>query len=215
VKGARIHYSDEELAWIKARAHLPRRVLHAAFYYVFLRDDVSEANLTALCKRKGWLTGRTGQFEKGQEAFNKGRKGYVAPGSEKGWFRKGNVPHTARGVGHESIDTKNGYVWIIVAERNPYTGAATRRVQKHKWLWERTNGPVPERHVLKCLDGDKTNTDPSNWLAVPRAMLPRLAGRWSRNYDSAPEELKTTLLAIAKLEHAAREARRAKKERAA
>jgi hypothetical protein len=30
--------------------------------------------------------------------------------------------------------------------------------------------------ALKCLDGNKQNTDPSNWEAVPRALLPRLAG---------------------------------------
>jgi hypothetical protein len=214
MSGGWIRYSDEELAWIEARAHLPRRVLHAGFHYVFLRDDVTLDHIKALCTRRGWKTGRTGCFEKGHAPVNKGRTGFVAPGSEKGWFRKGNVPHTARGAGHESI-CKDGYVWLIVNETNPHTGAPTRRVMKHKWLWERANGPVPEGHALKCLDGDKTNTDPSNWIPVPRAIMPRLAGRWSRNYDSAPEELKPTLLAIAKLEHAAREARRTKKERAA
>lgn len=214
MKGRATKFSDDELAWIEARAHLPRRLLHAAFYYVFLRDDVSQSNLTALCKRKGWLTGRDGRFQPGQEPPNKGRKGFTPPGSEKGWFRKGNVPHTARGAGHESID-KAGYVWIIVNETNPHTGAPTRRAMKHRWLWEQAHGPVPDGHVLKCLDGDKANTDPENWTLVPRALLPRLAGRWSRSYDDAPEEIKPTLLAIAKLEHAAREARRSKKERAA
>ncbi|QIG80073.1 hypothetical protein [Stakelama tenebrarum] len=48
---------------------------------------------------------------------------------------------------------------------------------------------------------------PDNWTMIPRAMLPRLNGRFGRNYDAAPTDLKPTILAIAELEHRAREAR--------
>lgn len=273
MKGARISYSVEELAWIKACSDMPRADLHALFVQIYGRRDVTADHIKALCSRNGWTagpdgrrrnvgksfiftadqvawlhenaslsrtdaepafraafpgsaitaaqiiswrknhkvkTGRSGRFEKGQVPPNKGRKGYSPPGSEKGWFRKGNIPHTARGAGHESIDSKDGYVWMIVDETNPHTGAATRRVMKHRWLWEKANGPVPLGHRLKCLDGDKLNTDPSNWEAIPSAMAPRLNGRFGRGYDQAPAELKPTILAITKLEHKAREARKAK-----
>jgi hypothetical protein len=63
--------------------------------------------------------------------------------------------------------------------------------------------------VLKCLDGNRLNTAPSNWEAVSRALLPRLAGGRHKKhvpYDEAPNELKPTILAVAKLEHAVREA---------
>lgn len=99
----------------------------------------------------------------------------------------------------------DGYVEISVAETNPYTGAPQRFVLKHRHLWEKENGPVPDGCVLKCLDGDKTNTDPSNWEAIPRGLLPRLAGRWKLGYDRADPELKPTVMASAKLEHALRE----------
>ena len=36
-------------------------------------------------------------------------------------------------------------------------------------------------------------------------MLPRLSGRWGLGYDEAPDELKPTVLAVAELEHKARE----------
>jgi hypothetical protein len=39
-------------------------------------------------------------------------------------------------------------------------------------------------------------------------MAPRLNGRFGRGYDAAPAELKPIILATAKLEHAAREARK-------
>ncbi|TGS75558.1 HNH endonuclease, partial [Mesorhizobium sp. M3A.F.Ca.ET.175.01.1.1] len=63
----------------------------------------------------------------------------------------------------------------------------------------------PAGDALKCLDGDRRNTDPSNWRAIPRALLARLAGRYGRGYDAAPSALKPTILPIAELEHAARE----------
>jgi len=79
---------------------------------------------------------------------------------------------------------------------------------KHKWLWERANGPVPKGMVLKCLDGNKLNCDPSNWEAIPMALQPRLNGRFGRGYDHADPELKPTIMAIAKLEHKARQIRK-------
>lgn len=166
--------------------------------------------MTALCKRRGWTTGQSGRFEKGHKTHNKGKAMPWNPNSAATRFAKGHLPHNAHGPGHESIDSKDGYVWLIVAERNPYTGAKTRRVQKHRWLWEKANGPVPAGHALKCLDGDKTNCAPENWVAIPRAMMPRLNGRFGRGFEDAPTELKPIILATTKLEHAAREAKRRK-----
>lgn len=212
MKGARIAYEPEELAFIERHRTLPRAEAHAMFCARFMRSDVSFDNFKALCTRKGWKTGRTGRLEKGNIPHNKGRRGYCAPGSEKGHFPKGNRPHTWRGAGHERIDRREGYVVMIVDEPNPWTGAATRPVFKHRWLWEQQSGPLPEGHVLKCL-GEKSNPDPSNWVAIPRAMLPRLNGRFGRDFDNAPPELKQTILKIARLEHEAREANRKKKDK--
>lgn len=163
MKGHRIEYSDAELFWIHDNHKRPRREAHAEFVDLWNRPDVSLSNFTSLCKRKGWMTGRTGCFKKGQVPPNKGQKGYCAPGSEKGWFKKGQ----RRGVAVEL-----------------YKPIGTERVSK---------------------DGDKANTAPDNWEAIPRALLPRLSGgRWYRGYDTLEPELRQTALAIAKLEHKAR-----------
>jgi hypothetical protein len=215
-KGRHRRFSHEEMAWLQANHALPIGEYHSAFLAMFSREDVRPQNLHALRKRMGWKTGRTGCFEKGQVPFNKGvpcppGKGGRHPNARKTQFKKGNVSHTYRGPGHERIDSKDGYVILIVAERNPWTGAATRPVHKHRWLWEQKNGPLPKGMALKCLDGDKTNTDPSNWEMVPRAVLPRLnGGRNKRHvaFDDAPAEIKPTIMAVAKLEHQARERRR-------
>ena len=208
MKGRSIEYSDAELFWIYDNHKRPRREAHAEFVELWDREDVSLSNFNSLCKRKGWMTGRTGCFEKGQEAHNKGKKMPFNPNSARTQFKKGQLPHNTRGAGHERIDSKDGYVIMIVDEPNPWTGAKTRPVHKHRYLWEKANGPVPEGHRLKCLDGDKTNTDPSNWEAIPMELAPRLNGRFGRGYDEAPAEVKPTIMLTAKLEHAVREAKK-------
>lgn len=203
MKGRRIPYSEAELAWIEAHARDDRRQAHAAFCRRFGRADVSLANYNALCKRRGWLTGRTGRYEPGHAPQNKGQRMPFNPNSARTQFNAGQRPHNTKFAEHERV-SKDGYVEISIPERNPHTGFERRYVLKHRHLWEKANGPVPDGHCLKCLDGDKTNTDPANWILVPRGLLPRLNGRFGRNYDTAPAELKPLILEIARLEHAAR-----------
>jgi len=209
VRGARISYSAEEMAWLEANRLMVISDYHRAFVDEFPREDVRAHNLHQLRNRMGWKTGRTGQFVKGHVSHNHGVKcapgvGGNHPNARRTQFKAGALPHNTRGAGHERIDTKDGYVVLIVDETNPWTGAATRPVHKHRWLWEQTHGPLPDGMVLKCLDGDTTNTDPSNWEPIPRGLLPRLnGGRHKRRiaYDAAAPELKPTIMALAKLEH--------------
>ncbi len=207
MKGRSITYSADELKWIEAHKTGVRRITHADFCKRFGRQDVSLNNLKSLCKRKGWMTGRTGCYEPGRTPENKGKKMPFNPNSAKTQFKKGQTPHNTKHLGHERL-SKDGYVEINIDQTNPHTGYERRYVHKHRHLWEQVNGPVPDGMCLKCLNSDKTNTDPSNWEAIPRAMLPRLSGRHSLAYDDAAPELKPAIMAIAKLEHKAREAKK-------
>lgn len=211
MKGQRIEYFEDELAWIEAHKDWTRKELHQGFVARFQRTDVSQSNLTALCKRKGWLTGRTGQFTPGQASHNAGKKGIHYRGSEKGWFKKGVRQGVAtklyKPIGTERV-TRDGYLERKIHDGMPLQ---SRWRAVHLIKWEAVNGPIPEGHALKCLDGDKTNTDPSNWEAIPRAILPRLNGRFGRDYDSASPEVKPTILLVAKLEHQAREMKKGEK----
>ncbi|MDP2358659.1 MAG: hypothetical protein Q8M31_21750 [Beijerinckiaceae bacterium] len=220
-KGRHRRFSTEEIAWLQANSTLPIAEYHSAFVAAFPREDVSPHSLHALRKRMGWRTGRTGCFVKGQAPLNKGKKcapgtGGRHPNAQRTQFKKGQEPHNTKFVGHERV-SKDGYVEISVEQPNPHTGYHRRYVLKHRWLWEQDNGPVPKGMALKCLS-DRLNTDPSNWELVPRALLPRLnGGRHKKRiaYDEAPDEIKPTLMAVAKLEQRTLDVRQARRKQGA
>ncbi|QRY69132.1 HNH endonuclease [Ensifer sp. PDNC004] len=219
MKGKWISYSAAEMEWLEANRTLPIGDYHRVFSSTFQRDDVSAVNLHALRKRKGWKTGRTGCFVKGQVPVNKGvpcepGKGGRHPNARRTQFKAGGLPHNTKFLGHERV-SKDGYVEISIDEQNPHTGYERRYVLKHVYLWEQVNGPIPDGMCLKSVDGNRLNTDPANWLLIPRGVLPRLnGGRATRvmAYDTAPDELKPVLMTIARVDHKASELRRGKQE---
>lgn len=201
MKGRGIHYSPKELAWIKKHCAMPRQDAHAAFCRKFSRSDVTLDNLKALCTRKQWKTGRTGCFSKGHAPHNRGKTMPYHANSAKTQFKKGGLPHNTKYLGHERV-TVDGYMEISIAETNPHTGYGRRYVLKHRHLWEQQHGPVPDGHVLKSLDGNRLNTDPSNWALIPRGLMPFLNGHRGPAYDQAAPDVKPVILTLAKLKRA-------------
>lgn len=216
MKGRAIPYSSAELWWLYTRSMMPIGEYHRVFVERFGRDDVLPMHLHSLRKRKGWSTGRTGCFERGAEPHNKGKAcapgtGGRHPNARKTQFKKGGRTGKAaklyKPIGSERI-SKDGYRERKVHDGLPFQ---SRWRAVHRIEWERVNGPVPKGMALKCLDGDRLNVNPSNWEAVPRAILPRLAGGTRKQlvaYDEAPDELKPAILTAAKLAHGARERQR-------
>jgi hypothetical protein len=175
-----------------------------------LRLEKSEAYLAspAACRlRRGDNVGAAYRFPKGHAPANKGlrRPGWAPGRMKETQFVKGERRGVAvklyKPIGAERF-SKNGYLERKIHDGMPLQ---SRWRAVHLVRWEEINGHIPKGFALKCL-GNKLNTDPSNWELVPRALLPRLNGRYGRDYDNAPPELKQSILAIAKLEHAANEA---------
>jgi hypothetical protein len=210
-KGTKVRYSKEELTWIKQHRHWPRQKAHLKFCAKFGRGDVSLHHYTSLCKRKGWTTGRTGRFEKGSVPYNTGKKMPFNANSARTQFKKGQLPPNTKHLGHERI-SRDGYIEISIDETNPHTGYERRYVLKHKYLWELKNGKIPKDMCLKCLDGNRQNTDPENWEAIPRSALPFLNGHRGHNYDEANEELRPAILTLAKLKYRKGEITKSKNE---
>ena len=215
MKGRRIPYSDAELAWIEQRKDWPRRDLHAAFCEQFDRADVVVDSLKQLCLRKGWKTGRDGRLQPGNVPANKGQKMPYNANSARTQFKKGQLSGRAaqlvKPIGAERL-SKEGYLERKIHNGLPFQ---SRWRAVHLIRWEEKNGPIPKGMALKNLSGDRANTDPDNWALVPRALLPRLNGRFGRDFETAPAELKPTIMAVVQLEHKARTMRKGKKRKVA
>ncbi len=163
-----------------------------------------------LSRVKGYIanhklnTGKTGRFEKGQIPFNKGKKGMCAPGCEKTWFKKGNMPHNSKPIGYERI-TKDGYIEVKVFDRPDREKGIKNFVPKHRLVWEQIYGPIPKGCKIFFLDGNRQNCDIENLALVTEAEHLEMTRRCLRNDN--PQFTKTGVL-IAKSVIATRKAKR-------
>lgn len=131
----------------------------------------SNRSIYAIQNRKNKLglkcSYNAGCFKKGNVPFNKGKKwaDYVSKkgqeNSRKTTFKKGNIPHNHRPVGSERI-TKDGYTEIKIKEPNKWQ-------LKHRYIYEKKYGKIPDGMNLIFLDGNKQNIELSNLKLVSRA----------------------------------------------
>ena len=156
MKGIYITYSDAELTFISDNRTMTISALHSAFCSALNRFDISATNLNALRKRKGWRTGRTGRFEKG----NIPHPDAGAKSANKTSFKKGHKPKNWRPIGSDRI-SKDGYFEIKVKEPKKWQ-------LKHVYLWEQENGKVPDGSCVSFIDGDKMNLEMSNFELISR-----------------------------------------------
>ncbi|MDO5770224.1 MAG: HNH endonuclease signature motif containing protein [Psychrobacter sp.] len=178
-----ISYTDIELAWIKAaQKDMSRKELADKFNAKFNRN-LSADNLAGLCKRNGWANDRDTTFKSGQKSWNKGTKGLT--GRNKTTFKKGNLPHNCKPVGHE-YTTNDGYIMIKVSE------AAGFKL-KHRHVWEQAHGPIPERHVIRFLDGDRSNCTLDNLICVP-IEVNGVVNHWDKRFGDHIDINKAVLL---------------------
>ena len=119
-----------------------------------------------------------GCFEPGHVPANKGRPQaeWMSPESVERTratrFRPGQLPHNARDlpIGSERV-TRDGYVEVKVSDRPSGRGPTHDNWRpKARLVWEEANGRrlKPGEVVLFC-DGDRTNLDPENLVAVTQA----------------------------------------------
>lgn len=170
------------------------RDLHAALNSRY-RTTFTEDQIRTAVRNRKIASGRTGCFQKGSRPWNAGTKGRGLTGRNKTSFKKGNAPPNRKPIGSERIDG-DGYVWIKVEERDPYTGFPTRYKLKHAHVWEQKNGPIPPGKIVFFADNDKTNCDPENLILISR---PELLILNQLNYRETPAELKPTVLTLARL----------------
>lgn len=181
-------FSDDEKAFLRetvpGRSH---KEILACFNAVF--KPITLEQVRAFIKNNHLSTGRTGQFPKGHEPYNKGRKGVRT--SIPTEFKKGHMPHKYKPVGSERLD-KDGYLQVKVADPKTWR-------HKHLIIWEQANGPLPKGCALVFKDQDRSNIALDNLMLVERKVLLRLnqLHRLSENSDVSEASINLTKLEIA------------------
>ena len=159
-------YPAEVAAYIQANYKGTSYASMAARLKETFGREYTPAQIMGYYKNHKLNSGLTGRFEKGNIPPNKGRKGYVAPGAEKGWFQKGSTPWDTVPVG--TIVTKtDGYLWKKIDDK-PGVWLQNWK-QLHLLIWEETRGPVPEGSMVIFKDGDRKNCAPENLALVSLA----------------------------------------------
>lgn len=131
----------------------------------------SQAELLGLKKEPGWVDnplsnstrvdpgrGLAGRFQKGHQTWNKGLKGWTAPGSERTQFKKGQLHGRAaqlvEPVGSYRLDPSG----ILQRKIGTKSGPGHLRWRSvHELVWIEAHGPVPAGHVVVFKEGQRTN----------------------------------------------------------
>ena len=183
----RKYWTDAELARLKAfYPDVPAAKLAKAMGRS-VRSVYAMANICGLHKSEAFLNSplsgrvRPGQggktkFPKGNIPWNAGMKGWKPKGSEKGHFKKGQMPHNHKPVGSTRI-SKDGYMEVKVKEPKKWRAV-------HVLEWEKHNGKVPRGYIV-VFKGDKLNTDISNLELITRAENMRR----NSHYNKYPPEI--------------------------
>lgn len=128
--------------------------------------SIAESQIRAYTRNHKMKSGRTGRFEQGLKPWNTGMKGWKSGGrSVDTQFKPRSVNPDYRAfnqvdVGTEVVDSY-GYRKRKIAQPNVWQFC-------HILLWEQHHGEVPEGHIVRFLDNDKTNIAIENLHLVSR-----------------------------------------------
>lgn len=128
--------------------------------------NYTQGSIANMKRKLGLTSGVDTRFKKGQSSWNKGKK-MTKDHYEKcknTMFKKGNITYNTRPVGTERLDAKDHYVYIKIANPNKWQ-------LKHRYLYEKEYGKIPEGYNLIFADGDKYNFDLDNLILVSNSEL--------------------------------------------
>lgn len=142
------HWTDEHYQFLADNIKgTPYKELHKMINAHFSLN-LTFSQVIGAINRRDLTNGIVMNFQKGHTPFNKGWKGWQAGGNaKKTQFKKGRISENHRPVGSERTDTKDGYVFIKVAEPNVWD-------LKHRHIWREAGREIPEGYALIFADGD-------------------------------------------------------------
>lgn len=96
----------------------------------------------------------------------------------KGWFKAGEESANYVPLGSERIDSE-GYTIVKVGNLNWQ--------YKHRIVYEKHFGPIPKGYFVTFRDGDKTNLNPDNLVAISAGACRYL--KWRRQENNKTDDL--------------------------
>jgi hypothetical protein len=163
-------YTAEQILFLKKNVKGCKYKELAILFNAEFGTAATESAIGQTCRKRGLRNGVIERFPKGHVPFNKGRKGYCSPGSEKGWFAPGHpgYKYNEMPVGSERV-TADGYVEVKFSNKSG--PPKNRWKNKHALIWEEANGPLPKGHVVLFGDGNRRNFKLDNLILVSRREL--------------------------------------------
>lgn len=130
--------------------------------------DLSEGAIANRKVKLGIQSGIVGgQFQKGQESWNKGKKMSSSQYKKAAptMFKKGNIPANRRPIGSERVDNRDGSILIKVQDGH----LQKNWMSKSRYVYEQAYGKIPKGHKIIFADGDHSNFDLDNLILVSNA----------------------------------------------
>ena len=156
-------WTDERVEFLRsiAKGKRPQEITEL----VNERFDINlkESQIKGALSRFRIRTGMPGTFQKGSVPWNKGKKGWYAPGAENTWFKKGRQSENKKPIG--SQQWLSGYLLEKVSDTG-HRNTDWRPV--HQLLWQEHHGKIPDGHIIIFLDKDTSNIDIDNLACVKR-----------------------------------------------
>lgn len=153
-------YTTEQHDFISEKRTLVISELVEQFNNTF-KTQLTKSQLRAYKKNRGWLTGRTGRFEKGHIPSPNAKP----KGPNRTSFKKGQKPKNWKPIGSERVTTE-GYRQVKITDTG---NTVNDYVELHRIVWEEHNGSIPNGHIVVFKDGNPLNCNIENLMLMKRA----------------------------------------------
>ena len=133
----------------------------------------TQSQIRAYYKNHHLRSGLDRRFQKGQASHNKGKTWdeFMSPEaqerSRRGQFKKGNLPHNTKPIGHERV-SDDGFTYVKVKMRPSRSDCNDNFVAKQRLIYEKHFGPVPDGCMVSFANGDKTDFRAENLVLETR-----------------------------------------------
>jgi len=181
-------FNEEQIEWLTENRVGIQFSECAERFNEHFGTNFKASQIRGFCHAHHLPNGVDARFKKGNVSHNKGKKGIVFPGSEKGWFKKGHQPHNTVPLNTEVI-TKDGYISVKIGEPNVWE-------LKHRVIWMKANGPIPKDCCIGFLDNNKQNLDLSNLVMIKRSEMSTLNHLHLRSEDPDVTRAAITLVKV-------------------